>query len=157
MFNGLEMYAGEVHMTEESVDRWVQHYGQFLQLQKDSPPFLQTMAERLTDKALKAAIINAAWAESKYIEIEHLEMGIDWANYLHDCLRRMLPEFGSREQTLLASIERGRNTKRMLYNDHGHLAGFTSETIERSLKGLVAIGMLQTAGYKFKIKVDKPK
>jgi hypothetical protein len=155
LFNGLDMYSGALTLTEEAHDRWEHHYYEFLEIQKASPPFLQTMAERLTDKALKAAIINAAWSDSKYIELEHLEMGIDWTNYLHDCLKIMLPSFGSKEQTLLASIDRKRNTKRMLYNDHGHKAGFTADSIKRALDSLLALGVLKQAGKKY-LRVDKP-
>ena len=155
IFNQLEMFSGEVVLTEEARDRWEHHYYEFLDIQKASPPFLQVMAERLTDKALKAAIINAAWDDSHYIEIEHLERGIDWTNYLHDCLKVMLPTFGSKEQTILASLSNGRDTKRKLYNEHGHKAGYTADTIKRSLDSLLALGVIATAGKRYVI-VDKP-
>lgn len=145
LFNDLELFGGELHLTEEARDLWEHHYHSFLKLQEESPPFLQTMAERLPDKALKAAIINAAWSDSKYVEQHHLEMGIDWTNYLHDCLKELLPEFGNREQVLLASIRKGRDTPRKLFNDHGH--HFSAQAIGRALDSMEALGVITTAGH----------
>jgi len=154
MFNNLEMFASPdgLVLTQDSLDMWGWYYNKFQELQKESPPFLQTMAERLPDKALKAAIIHAAWADSQYIEQEHLEAGIDWANYMHDCLKELLPSFGNREQNIMAAIAKGKDTKRKLYADQSHK--FTSEMIKKSLDSLLSLGVLRMAGSKYQI-VDK--
>jgi hypothetical protein len=43
----------------------------------------------------------------------------------------------------------------MLYNDHGHKAGFTADSIKRALDSLLALGVLKQAGKKY-LRVDKP-
>lgn len=131
----LDRFRGEVYLLEEAREMWEYWYHQvFAVKQADSPRFLQTMAERIPEKVIKAALIAAAWRGVKFIDAPMLRAGIDWGNFCYEGLENLIPAFGQLEERLLAAIKEGHNTKALLTKHLAHEV--SAEKIQRSLRAM---------------------
>ena len=138
----LDSFRGEVYLLEDARDLWEHWYTkEFAIRQRNSPRFLQTMAERVPEKVIKCSLINSAWQGVKFIDAANLKAGIDWGNYCHDALEHLIPAFGQLEERILASINEGFDTKPLLSRHLAHEV--SSEKITRSLRALEQMGRLE--------------
>ena len=132
----LDRYRGEVVLLDDARQLWEHWYhNDFTVRQTKSPRFLQTIAERVPEKVIKAALIAAAWQGVKFIDLEILEAGIDWGNFCYDSLEQLIPAFGQLEERILAAIKTDINTKALLTQNLAHEV--PAERIQRSIRALV--------------------
>jgi hypothetical protein len=146
----LEKFRGEVILEERAMDMWNTWFYKFMDRQKKSSPFMQTMAERIPDKIVKAAIISAAWHNTHVLHEELLEGAIDWGDYLVDCLEKMLPSFGNAEERVLDTIRRGATTKGKLHAALKH--EMDGDRLQRVLKSLDWLNQIVKIGDDYQVR-----
>lgn len=116
----LLQYSGQVFLEETARDVWDTFYNKFANNQRDSPPFIRVLAERIPEKILKAAVVMAAWQGAKFIEADMLEAAIDWGRYLRKGLERLAPAFEQAEHQVVQAIIEGYDTKAKLFGVMSH-------------------------------------
>ena len=119
-WNPLLKFNSQVFLEEESIPVWEDFYHTFAKTQAASPPFIRVLAERIPEKILKAAVVMAAWQNSKYIFPDTLHSAIDWGRYLHKGLERIAPAFEQVEHQVVQAILDGYNTKPKLFGALSH-------------------------------------
>ena len=135
----LQEFEGECRLDEDARDVWDSYYKKFTLQQKRSTPFTRTLAERVPEKILKAAIVMAAWYQDTIISGEILEQAIDWGKYLHECVERLTPTFDAPERRVLALIRlRHTVTKNILFQELSH--DLTVKRIRECLENLKWLG-----------------
>lgn len=131
---------GELVPTDECKDLWVQWYTAFDERQRRTSPFLRTMAQRIPEKAWKAALIMSVWNGESYITDASLEMALDWSDYLMDGLRRLVPNFEDHEKQIYTAIQEGHDNRRSLYAVLRNR--MTPRQLQNSLKTLEWMGAI---------------
>ncbi len=137
----LQGFEGECRLDENARDVWDSYYRKFTNRQKRSTPFTRTLAERVPEKILKAAIVMGAWYQSTIIGPDTLSQAIDWGEYLHDCVDRLTPTFDAPERRLLELIRlKGTVTKDTLFRELSH--DMSVRQIRESLANLKWLGYI---------------
>ena len=149
----LEKFSGEVILDDRARDLWEHWFAGYMRKQAAASPFMQTMAERVPDKIVKAALVSAAWHNTHVVDEGLLEGAVDWGDYLIESLEKMLPSFGNVEERVLATIKDGDNTKGALHSALKHEVN--GDTLQRALKTLEWLNLILYVGSSYEV-VDKP-
>lgn len=136
----LEAFEGELRLSEHGMDVWEHFYKRFTSTQLRATPFQRVLAERVPEKVLKAAMVQAAWSQSHLIDEDILQSAIDWGRYCYQSITEIAPNFEQTEHKVLATIRAGKNTKRKLYSELG--TEIQVERIKKALDNLRWLGIL---------------
>ena len=135
----LQTFEGECRLDEDARDTWDSYYKKFTTHQKRSTPFTRTLAERVPEKILKAAIVMAAWYQDTIVSGPILEQAIDWGEYLHECVERLTPTFDAPERRVLELVKRRHTvSKDTLFQELSH--DMTVKRIRECLENLKWLG-----------------
>ena len=131
-------------LSENARDVWNDAYQKFQARQRAASPFIRVLAERLPEKALKHCVVQAAWRNDPLVSDAMLRGALDWADYLYECLLRLVPSFSSTEAQVLAQVREGVSTRRKLYDKLGHV--WSAEQIKRAIAALRWMGLVEEEG-----------
>ena len=110
---------GAIPMTPEAYEGMGYYERQFQDRIHDYSPLHKVMLQRITDKVMKAAMIQAAW-EGTDIDIEILQQAVNWGHYLEKCIELLAPHFETLDKQVLSLIRQGTDTKETLFKALGH-------------------------------------
>jgi len=147
-------FNGQVQRDDETNDIWNEFHINFTKLQKDSTPFVRVMAERVPEKILKCALVQAAWSDSPILHSEIMLRAIDWGRYLYKCVKELAPAFEYVEKQVMVQVEAGVTTRKALYKEVGHM--FPTKRIREALDNLKWLKVLDEEEGKFVILKHPP-
>ena len=146
----LQEFEGELRLDENARDVWDDYYQRFTRQQKQSAPFTRTLAERVPEKILKAAIVMGAWYQDLIIGEEILSQAIDWGEYLHECVERLTPTFDAPARRVLKLIQLRHTVNRdTLFRELSH--DMSVKRIRECLENLKWLGYITIAKDKITI------
>jgi DNA primase len=127
-------------LTEKSKKLWVEYYNYYYNKMWSSHE-MALLAERLTEKIYKTAMVYATVERSPSIEAHHLELAIKVGNHLEACIQYLFSNIGRKEgiqeeQKVLTIIKReGSIGQSKLHQHFG--SSISSERLKKILESLV--------------------
>lgn len=140
----LNSIPAECRLSDQADDLWGDYYLRFQGRQRQANNFTRTMAERIPEKVLKCALVQAAWSQTDIIDEDILAHAIDWGRYLYDCIRDLMPRLEDSEQQVLAAVGRGLDTKAKLYRELSATVG--GDRLRRALTNLTWLSLIEDVG-----------
>lgn len=132
-------FVGPVDRDQDADDLWKEFYDKFEALQQAATPFMRVMCERLPEKILKCALVQAAWANTMILNGDIMERSIDWGRYLYWSIKELAPSFEHVEKQVLQKIEAGLVTRQQLFASMGH--AIPTKRIREALENLTWLGL----------------
>lgn len=130
---------GPIAMTPEAYEGMGYYERAFQERIRNYSPLHKVMLQRVTDKVMKAAMIQAAW-EGTGIDIEILQQAVNWGHYLEKCIEILAPSFETLDKQVMALIKQDIDTNEALFKALGHFNN--AKTINDVLYNLEKIGAI---------------
>ncbi len=135
-------FEGQIHLDEDALEVWKVYYAKYKKQQAKVSPFIHSLSARLPEKVLKACIVHCAWLDTHVLSADTLLSGIDWGNYLRECIMFLAPAFGQVEEQLLQLIKTGKiKNRQALFNALSH--SHSARVLKDALSNLVWLGHVQ--------------
>jgi hypothetical protein len=118
----------------DAKELWAGYEAAFYDRQDAATPILKVLAERLPEKIMKTALVQAVWEQSDCVDARQMRLALEWGDYLYQCLELLAPVFEPLDRRVLSVIKQGVSTRSALYHTLGHK--YTNKQLRDALEGL---------------------